>query len=442
MDTERDAAEFVSELSIDRIPDDVRQRACIVIADSVGAIIGGSTTPYIASFGKNSAGRGEASILGTDRRTSTLRAAVVNGSAGTVLEIDEGHKYSAGHPAMHVLPGLLACAETDDGHGENLLTAFIAGYEVCARVGMACNPLDPVYHMHGVWGTVGAAAGIANYRNLNAADTLTAMRIGANHALHTRFDAATEGATVRNTYAGMSATNGVLAVDQAVAGISGLEDGIARHLERMCKDGFRREIVSESLYDRWEVTRGYFKNHAACRYTHGALDAVDALANREPLDPEAITTISVETYPSAARLSKQEPINELQAKFSIPFAVATRIVHGHSGKEAFSADALRKESYDLSRRITVESAPDLADRVPEARGTRMSVKLSNGRTLSEEVLRPKGDEKNPFTVQEIHDKFLTLTEPVLDSEAERLWEQSMNLADVSVSSLCDSARST
>lgn len=443
MDAERDAAAFAASLHLEPIPEGALDRATLVVADSLGAVLGGSTAPYAAAFAEQ-AGSGPATVLGTERTASPARAALANGGAGTVLELDEGHKYSTGHPAMHVLPAVLAVAEAEgdtEDAGRRFLASFVAGYEVGARVGIACTPLAPEYHMHGVWGTVGAAAGVARYRGYDAATTLAAMRIGANHALHTRFDAATEGATVRNTYAGMSAMNGILAADQATAGFTGLDDGLARHLDRLCADGFDREAVADALGERWEISRGYFKNHAACRYTHGALDALDALEARMSVDPGTVASVLVETYPDAARLTEPRPGNDLEAKFSIPFAVATRLRNGNSSKASFADGALTEAAYALAERVTVTAAEDLAARVPEARSTRVTVELEDGRELVEEVQYPKGDEQNPFSVPELREKFRGLAAPVVgEASAEELWERARGLPESDPRALCEAAR--
>jgi len=140
------------------------------------------------------------------------------------------------------------------------------------------------------------------------------MAIAANYAQHTRFEAATEGATVRNVYAGMSNLAALVAVDQAEAGFGGLENGVARHLESAA-DGVDEAALSAGLGERWELEHGYFKIHAACRYTHPTLDAIAALP--DGLDAAAVESVRVETYPAAARLTESRPQNQLQAKFSI-----------------------------------------------------------------------------------------------------------------------------
>jgi len=357
----------------------------------------------------------------------------MNGCAGSVLEVDEGHKYAAGHPAMHILPALFAESESSmDPTGEEFITALVAGYEVGARVGIACTPLDNKYHMHGIWGTVGAAAAIARLRNFGPDTTLTAMRIGANHALHTSFDAALEGATVRNTYMGMSAMNGILAADQAASGFSGLKDGLSRHLERTTAEGFDDASVAAELGERWEFTRGYFKIHAACRYTHGALDAIDSLESEYDFEPDELKGGRIETYPAAARLTNPRPKNDLEAKFSIPFAVATRLVHGNSGKTAFSGDALETRTYELAEEIELEVADDLARRVPEARSTRVTLYLTDGPELTTEIRHARGGEEKQLARTELRNKFDTLVRPVLGDSTMDLWTAANELPETNL----------
>ena len=436
------ASEFAADLAFDGIPTDRIDDASLIVADSLGAIVGGSTAPYVAGFAELSADtrRGDASIIGTDRQTSPDRAALINGSAGSVLEVDEGHKYCAGHPAMHVLPAVFAEAESrSDTTGAAFLTAFVAGYEVGARVGIACTPLADAYHMHGLWGTVGAAVGVGKLRGYDQPELLEAMRIAANHALHTSFDAALEGATVRNSYTGMSAMNGILAADKAAAGFSGLESGLSRHLDRTTAGGFDERAVAAELGDRWEFTRGYFKIHAACRYTHGALDALDALEADHQFGHADVDSVLVETYPAASRLQTPRPTTDLQAKFSIPFAVATRLVNGHSGKSAFSADALCAETHALAERVAVNATDEYERQVPDARPTRVTIRLTDGRSLTEEVRHARGDAANPLSRRELRSKFERLVEPVLGDQTADLWRAATRLPDASPAAILERA---
>jgi 2-methylcitrate dehydratase PrpD len=54
---------------------------------------------------------GTSRILGNLKLTDPQTASFINGTAGTVLEMDEGHQFARGHPGMHVFPVLLAATE-------------------------------------------------------------------------------------------------------------------------------------------------------------------------------------------------------------------------------------------------------------------------------------------------------------------------------------------
>jgi 2-methylcitrate dehydratase PrpD len=378
---------------------------------------------------------GTATVLGADgRRTVPHFAAFCNGAAGTVLELDEGHRYAAGHPAVHVLPALLADAEVTYASSDALLGGLVAGYEVAVRVARAMRPLAEGYHPHGVWGGVGAAAAVAHARGLDAPTTETAMAVAANYAQHTRFGAATEGATVRNGYAGMSGLAALVAVDQAEAGFTGLENGVSRHLALAAADGVEEAALTDGLGERWQLADGYFKRHAACRYTHPVLDA---LADLE-VDPDRVESVSVETYPAAARLHESRPETELAAKFSIPFAAATALVTGETSPEAFREAAITPETLALAERVSVGVGEEFAARAPDQRGARVTVATPD-ETLTREVLAARGGDHDPFTEAELETKFHTLVDPVLGVDrADDLWASARSLAPPRV--LCSLAR--
>jgi 2-methylcitrate dehydratase PrpD len=420
---ETDLAAFAADLAWEDVPAEVRSHARLVLADSVAAMVGGSTDPDVEGFVAGACERtpGTATVAGHDVRTSRYLAAFANGCAGTVLELDEGHKYAAGHPAMHVLPALLGDAAVGEGDGEDLLVAFVAGYEAAARVGRACHPLAAGYHPHGVWGAVGAAVGVATYRDYDARTVRAAARIAAKDAQHTLMAAATEGATVRQAFAGGANLSGLLAADLAAAGFSGVDDGVARHLDLAVEGSVDREALGSELGERWDVTLGYFKRHAACRYTHPTIDAVDALVERG-LDPSTVERVRVETYPAAAALDEPRPGNALQAKFSVPFAVATRLVHGTSGKSAFVDEAIDDAALALAERVAVIATDEMRARLPDRRSARVTVTTSDGGTVTEEVGHAAGGAERPYREASIREKFEELVSPVLGTgRTEELW---------------------
>lgn len=426
MTAERDLGTFAAELTFEEIPAAVRDRAGLTVADTLGAIVGGSTDDAVRSLSRQwtESVSGTATILGTDgAETAPALAAFCNGTGGTVLELDEGHRFAAGHPAVHVLPALLADTEVGYGSSEDFVRSFVAGYEVAVRAARAIQPLAAGYHPHGVWGAVGGAAAVARSRGLNPATTRTAMAIAANYAQHTRFEAATEGATVRNAYAGMSNLAAIVAVDQADAGFTGLSDGISRHLSLVAANEVDTAALSAGLGERWELNHGYFKIHAACRYTHPVLDAVSSL----DVSPSDVESVTVETYSAAAQLTETRPRNELQAKFSIPFAVSTALLTGETGPDSFTADAITPESIALAERVSVSVDDEIAAQAPDQRGARITVETDT-ETIRREVRAAQGGDHDPIPEPRLREKFQTLVAPVVGADrAETLWESAREL---------------
>ena len=230
---------FVAEVPEDAIPVDVRDRAALVLADTVGAILGGGREPEV---GRLHAGAERASGPATVLRAAFARvepwwAIVANGFAGTMLELDEGNRLARGHPGIHVLPAALAEAERLDRSGAALLAALVVGYDVAARLG-ASAPVRTGMHMHGVHGAVGAAAAVARLRQLDEAASARTLGVAAGLTLGTSWRTALGGATVRNAYAGVAGANGWLAADLAAAGVTPLPDMLTEIFGRISGNGF------------------------------------------------------------------------------------------------------------------------------------------------------------------------------------------------------------
>src|SRR5258706_14512863 len=104
-------AEFACATRLADLPASLLERGRWIIADSVGAIAGGMQMPEMKAFvAKHLAGRqpGAASVIGGDALADPRDAALLNGTAGTWQEQDEGNLYAKGHPGIQVVPAALA----------------------------------------------------------------------------------------------------------------------------------------------------------------------------------------------------------------------------------------------------------------------------------------------------------------------------------------------
>ncbi|MCZ8105349.1 MAG: MmgE/PrpD family protein [Burkholderiales bacterium] len=419
-------ARFAAEMTFEDLPAGVADRTKQVLFDSIGAIAAGAQEPETKDLVERLAALGGTSavttpVIGAHRRMPVGTAAFLNGTAGTMLEIDEGNQFARGHPGIHVIPAALAAAERWNRSGRDLLLAIALGYEIGSRIGIASR-LRVTMHPHGTWGTVGAAVTVAKLAGADAARMAETINVASTLGLATSRQTMLQGGTVRNSFAGFSNEIGLRAWEMVEAGFVGEADGVATVYGAVIADDFRPDAMTLELGTRWEIARNYFKRHAACRYNHGALDALGRIVAGAggALEPDAIARIDVDTYVWAAQLSGQEPKNMLAAKFSLPFSLATFIVNGAASIEAFRETARGDgTTRDLARRIFVVEDPTLTAMLPGLRPARVRVTLRDGRVLAAEATTNRGDTEDPYSADEIALKFMETAGPVFGVEHAR-----------------------
>jgi 2-methylcitrate dehydratase PrpD len=414
--------EQAAKLSWRDVPPELRAHATRVFADTIGAILAGGREPAVVALATD-----RAPLFGLDSGTSTMlvdglprtsvaRAAFVNGTAGTFLELDEACP-PASHPAIHVLPAALAVAEAVGSSGRDLMRAFVAGYEVVARLFDAYQLPYPV-HPHGHLGAVGAAVTVAMLRGVDPAEPAS---IAASLPVLATWDACFEGATVRNTFAGVAAETGVRANVLADAGFTGSRTALVTAFgglvgELGAPEALLRDVDPADL----RIGQNYFKFHSACAGTHPALDATLAFG---PIAAEHVEDVLVELAPQNWKLNAQSRGNGLSNRFSIPYAVAAAIVHGHTGPDAFTTDPRVQR---LAARVTVRAATDLDAPYPATRmPARVSVSIG-GRTSTRSVEHPYGHVTNPASPERLRAKF----ESIVPAGMVGLYEDLIGIEDL------------
>ena len=131
---------------LEDLPPAVRERAALVIADSLAVTVHGMQVPEMRALVARHLAEprpGRASVIGAGRRADPASAALLNGTAGTWIDMNEGNLHANGHPGIQVIPLAWALAEQDGRSGRDLLAAFVVGYEVSARIKRASRPGSP-----------------------------------------------------------------------------------------------------------------------------------------------------------------------------------------------------------------------------------------------------------------------------------------------------------
>ncbi len=420
---------YVCRTKFNDLPPAVVLRAKEVLADTFSVIAAGAQEDEVKGLAKrlvDPKAKQVASLIGSGTRTEPSKAALINGTAGTFLELDEGNQFGRGHPGIHVVPAALAIAEEERLSGRDLLTALVLGYEIGTRIGIACK-IRMSMHPHGTWGTVGAAVAVGKLMGYSEAAMKEMINVSSSLGLATSRRTMLEGGTVRNVYSGMSNFMGILAHQLVQSGFTGEADGLKTVYGSVVSDSFSPEVMTDELGKRFEIARNYFKMHACCRYNHGTLDALERILAQKPVKADEIESVDVETYSLAAQLCDRNPQNMLAAKFSIPFAVATLIVHGRTDVTCFTPEAVRSDALQaLAKRVEVKEDPKLTAMMPSRRPSRVRVTLKSGEKLEAEVTMNRGDFEDPYGPADLEKKYFSLADPVWGhAKAEQIHSQVM-----------------
>lgn len=411
-------ADLASSARIEALSAAARNRARWIIADCIPVIAAGMQQPEMKALAAKhlaQAGQGRAWVVGTGRRAAPLDAALLNGTAGTWLELDEGNLFAKGHPGIQVVPAAVATAQELNASGAALLVAVALGYEISARISRAANVKLSV-HPHGTYGVIGAAIAAARLKRFDSAQMLELINVAATMGMATSRQTLLDGATVRNIFTGHSGYMGLMAVRLVACGFTGEIDSIATIYGKVLSDTFDPERAVAGLGSEWLIAQSYFKLHPIGRYAHSAVDALEALLANVPggrIDVTHIERIEVRAYMLAALLAEKNIVSSFGARFSVPFALASILVHGRSGLASFDDAAVANRQVQvLTQRVDLREEPSFTARYPAEQPVTVRIVMRDGTVHTGECTVTKGEPTNPHSPEELTAKFFELGEPV------------------------------
>ncbi|HEY4540833.1 MAG TPA: MmgE/PrpD family protein, partial [Noviherbaspirillum sp.] len=277
-------------------------------------------------------------------RAATLRtAALINGTAAHTVEVDDIYREAIFHPGAPTIAAALAVAQARQATGMQLIRGVIAGYEISTRIGAALGRMHYRYwHSTGTVGTFGAIAAAATLLNLDPKRYAHALCTGATFAAGLQ-QAFRMDSMSKPLHAGHAAEAGVLSALAAQRGVTGsldVLDGEAG-MGRAMSEAPDWEAAVATLGQVFHITRMTFKNHACCGHTFAPIDGALELRARTGLRWQDLQAIEVATYGPALEVAgNTDPKTAAEARFSIPFVVATALIHGSVRLSAFTPERM------------------------------------------------------------------------------------------------------
>lgn len=399
------------------IPAAVRETAKLHLLDAIGVGLAAAATgagrPYLDAVRTIDGGGGAASVFGAREGFAPATAALVNGGMIHALEYDDTHTGSIVHGSSVLVPAALAMAEAAGASGADLLSAYVRGWELLIRVGLAAPGKFQAqgFQITSVAGTLAAALIAADLSGLNQTQSVHAIGIALSQASGV-FEFLTNGSTVKSLHAGWAAHAGVVAATLAGAGLTGPETafegqfGLFRRFATDPDAADRFAIEIETFGHKWHVLDAAFKFYPCCHYIHPFIEALEIALQKNPNAP--VARIVCDVPPGAALLisepweQKLKPRSGHEARYSLPIALAARLVEGFVTPMTF-ATGPRAEILAEAERISAQPMSD-AD-FPERFEARLLVQFENGETADVYVDDVFGGSRRPPTREAVLGKF-------------------------------------
>src|SRR5262249_6625460 len=155
--------------------------------------------------------------------------------------------------------------EQYDVTSETALSAFVAGYEVCARIAVALGGVQDKLHDAGTWGTIGAAVG-ATYivTRADARKIGEAIEGAAAVCLFPYRATPMQGATIHHLYIGLAAVIGIAVAQGVAAGLTSVEGTLEDFFGPRAGHRFRPElltadIAADGTWSAFQLRNAHFK---------------------------------------------------------------------------------------------------------------------------------------------------------------------------------------
>lgn len=446
-------AAFVADLTYEAIPPEVAERAKALTLDFLGSAVRArkesESTPSILAMLKALSldGDGIATVCADKKGYTPAVAAMLNGALGHSLDFDDTHADSSLHPSAPVVPAALAAGELVGASGPDVVTAIVAGYEVCCRLGNALDPTSHYakgFHPTATAGTFGAAAAVAKLFKLTPDQIISAFGVSGSQAAGS-LQFLVNGSWNKRSQVGAAAMNGVIAGTLAREGFKGSTEAVeGKHglLVGYSDDAHPAAAVAD-LGKVWETMKVGVKPYPSCRYTHAAIDAMIAIKQELKLAPNQIESVEVGLHRNGITLTadppeaKRRPKSIVDGQFSMFFTGAVALDQGSFG-------------WDDYARLHDPSLAAIADRISVVRDERLegrrhpfggNVKIKTRDGVIERMVDDPSGEPDTFPVQRaMVDKFLLLARPVLDNKASAFADAILSLEKTDISEAMKLAR--
>jgi 2-methylcitrate dehydratase PrpD len=308
--------------------------------------------------------------------------------------------------------------------GKTFMLAFLTGFEVECKISEWMLPQHYLRGMHssGTVGTFGAYAAAAKLLDLTGDKLRSGFGIAASFAAGIRCNF---GTMTKPLHVGRAAENGVTAALLASRGFTADPDALDGPwgFYAVQGGGVSAEKLSQGFGKQWTIIEPgvSIKPYPCGVLTHPTIDLMLKLVTEHDVKPDDIEAVKVFAgtnilnpirYPIA--------VNHLQAKFSLPAALAMIALVRKAGKREFSDDFVGSAPMQaMQRRISTELDPKIEKLGFDKLRSRIVIGLKDGRKFESWAdERYRGGPENPLSDRDLEAKVRSCCAGVLNEAAQ------------------------
>ena len=413
---------FVTQTKYQEIPSDVIELGKKSILDSLGLALAGSRAEsgsisrrYVEQAGLIG---GNATIIGSARKTSPRFAALLNGISIHADDFDDTQLAAAKdrvygllmHPTVPVLPAIFALAEQRRVTGKDWMLAYHVGAEVECKIAESISPrhYQDGFHTTGTCGPFGSAAACARLLNFDLSKTLNTFGLAASQSggLRENF-----GTMTKPFQAGHAAESGLVSAELVALGWTAAEQIL--EADRGFFHAFGGSYDLSAIVDRlgkpWTFASPgvSLKPYPSGSLTHPAMTELARLMEANKIQAAQVEKVDIgANHNMTTTLLHHQPKTGLEAKFSMEFCLAILLLERKAGLGQFSDKVVaRPDVQEMIRRTNFYVDPEAESAGYDKMTSILKIHLKDGAVITGRADFGKGSPANPMSFDEASTKF-------------------------------------
>lgn len=433
---------FATGFELRQAPAEVITAAKLCVLDGIGIAFASNSFDFAqrtaAGIGAV-AGAGDHVVIGRRERLPLRDAALLNGVLIHGLDFDDTHPGSVVHATASALPVVLAEGRRQRVTGAHALAAYLLAVEADARIGLHAGGWwqKAGFHPTGVVGVFGAALAAGHLQRQDARSLTCGQGLALSMASGS-MEFLEDGSWTKRLHPGWAAASGITAASLAAHGFESPRKTFEGRfgLYNSYLGGRMPAVASDMLAGlgaRWEMRNVAIKPYPVCHFNHACGDAALALQAEHGFAAADVVSITARIHrnqmpvvcePAAA---KRRPQSEYDAKFSLPYFIATCLVRGRFGLQELEPASLADRSIlALCARVSCEH--DEHSAFPDYFSGQVEILLADGRRLERRERVNRGADARPLSRADIEAKFFANAARVVPmAQAEAVMDLVMGL---------------